>query len=81
MCLQSDTCSVLLEEEDREVSISCDHLEPMVPEAGDTVKVIVGDEREAVGQLLSIDEQEGLVKFDNEEVKMLQLKFLCKFRS
>lgn len=45
------------------------------------VKVIYGEEREVVGQLLSIDNQEGVVKVHGDNVKMLQLRYLCKMRS
>ena len=41
------------------------------------VKVILGDERESIGQLLSIDESEGVVKLDRG-ITMIQLNFLCK---
>lgn len=37
-----------------------------------------GEDREATGQLLSIDNQDGVVKLDQEDVKMLQLRYLCK---
>ena len=38
-----------------------------------------GDDRDSTGSLLSIDSQEGVVKLDqNGDVKMLQLKYLCK---
>ena len=37
-----------------------------------------GEDREASGVLLSIDHPEGVVKLDQEEVKMLQMRYLCK---
>lgn len=41
-----------------------------------------GDDRESTGSLLSIDTQEGVVKLDQTgDVKMLQLKYLCKMKS
>ena len=40
-----------------------------------------GEDRDSTGSLLSIDSQEGVVKLDqNGDVKMLQLKFLCKLK-
>lgn len=42
------------------------------------MKVIMGEDREAIGILVSIDNQEGVVKLGQGEVKMLQLRFLCK---
>jgi transcription elongation factor SPT5 len=76
-------CSVFLHEEERTVNIAADHLAPVVPSRGDKVKVILGDEdKEQTGQLLSIDSQEGVVKLDHSgDVKMLQLKYLCKMKS
>uniref|UniRef100_T1IQH2 Transcription elongation factor SPT5 n=1 Tax=Strigamia maritima TaxID=126957 RepID=T1IQH2_STRMM len=72
-------CSVFLVKEDRVVSILSDHLEPVIPQQGNKVKVIFGDDREITGKLLSIDHQEGVVESDQGgEIKMLQLRFLCK---
>lgn len=76
-------CSVFLHDEERTVNIAADHLAPVVPSRGDKVKVILGDEdKDMTGQLLSIDSQEGVVKLDHSgDVKMLQLKYLCKMKS
>lgn len=76
-------CSVFLHDEERTVNIGADHLAPVVPSRGDKVKVILGDEdKDMTGQLLSIDSQEGVVKLDHSgDVKMLQLKYLCKMKS
>ena len=41
-------------------------------------KVIFGDDREAVGSLLSIDGGEGVIKLDNHDIKMLPIRHLCK---
>jgi len=76
-------CSVYLHEEERVVTIPACDLDPVVPSRGDKVKVILGDEdKDQSGQLLSIDSQEGVVKLDHSgDVKMLQLKYLCKMKS
>lgn len=43
--------------------------------------IFTGEDRDSTGSLLSIDSQEGVVKLDqNGDVKMLQLKFLCKLK-
>ena len=43
--------------------------------------MFTGEDRDSTGSLLSIDSQEGVVKLDqNGDVKMLQLKFLCKLK-
>ena len=74
-------CSVFLPEEDRVVNIHGDHLEPIVPQCLDQVKVILGEARESVGQLLSIDNQEGVVKLATGDLTMLQLRFLCRMKA
>lgn len=73
-------CSVFLPEEERVVNILGEHLEPVTPAQGDRVKVIFGEEREQTGNLLSIDHSEGVVKLDHADVKMLQLRYLCKMK-
>ncbi|KAL1502723.1 hypothetical protein ABEB36_007827 [Hypothenemus hampei] len=73
-------CSVFLPEEDRVVNILADHLDPVRPQRGDQFKVIVGEEREQTGELLSIDLHEGVVKIKND-ITMLPLQNLCKMRN
>lgn len=73
-------CSVFLPEEERVVNILGEHLEPVTPAQLDRVKVIFGEEREQTGSLLSIDHNEGVVKLDHADVKMLQLRYLCKMK-
>ena len=70
---------MFLPDEDRTVSIAAEHLQPVQPTRGTKVKVILGEDRDSTGLLLSIDSQEGVVKLDqNGDVKMLQLKYFCK---
>lgn len=71
-------CSVYVPEQDKTINIASEHLEPVPPEKGDKAKVIMGDERELVGQLLSIDSGEGVLKTDDHQIKMLPLRYLCK---
>lgn len=73
-------CSVFLLKEDRVVSITSEHLEPVVPRAGDKVKVILGEDREETGELLSIDMPEGVVKMSNGKITMQPLRYLCKMK-
>lgn len=43
------------------------------------VKVILGEDREATGILLSIDGEDGIVRMDlDEQLKILNLRFLGK---
>lgn len=73
-------CAVFLPAEDRVVNLVCEQLEPVVPTRGDRVKVVLGEEREAVGTLISIDNQEGVVKLTSEQICMFNLRVLCKMK-
>ncbi|KAK4336972.1 hypothetical protein RND71_043422 [Anisodus tanguticus] len=75
--------SVFLLKEDRVVNIVSEHLEPVQPRSGDRVKVIFGEDRECTGELLSIDNGEGVVKMDGKEgdIRLLHLRYLCKMKS
>ena len=42
------------------------------------VKVIIGEQRDAMGSLLSIDNNDGVVKLDRDSISMLQLSHLCR---
>ncbi|CAH0748696.1 unnamed protein product [Diatraea saccharalis] len=79
--LSAGMCAVYLPLEDRVVNVLADLLEPVVPQSGDKVKVIAGEDREAVGQLISIENQEGVVKFGTDDIKIMQLRHLCKMSS
>ncbi|KAF5280109.1 hypothetical protein FQA39_LY18143 [Lamprigera yunnana] len=70
-------CSVFLPEEDRVVTIMCNHLDPVQPQCDDMFKVIIGEERESVGELLSFDSKEAIVKIKGK-VSLLPLSHLCK---
>ncbi|XP_013417126.1 transcription elongation factor SPT5 [Lingula anatina] len=76
--ISAGMCSLFLPEDEKVITVSCEQLEPVVPTKGDRVKVIIGEEREACGQLLSIDGMEGVVKTDHGDLKMLQMRCLCK---
>lgn len=73
-------CSLFLPAEDRVVTVPGELLEPVVPARRDRVKIILGEDRESTGQLLSIDNLEGVVKLDGGDVRMYQLRFLCKMK-
>lgn len=68
--------------EDKTINIQLDHLEPVIPQRNDRVMVIIGDDKGAIGRLLSIDGNEGVIKLENrperEEITMKQLRLLCK---
>uniref|UniRef100_A0A8D0CRI9 Transcription elongation factor SPT5 n=1 Tax=Sander lucioperca TaxID=283035 RepID=A0A8D0CRI9_SANLU len=70
-------CSVFMQESEKVVSISSDHLEPITPTKNNKVKVILGEDREATGILLSIDGDDGIVRMElDDQLKILNLRFL-----
>jgi len=70
-------CNVYLPEEKRTVTIPSVHLEPSLPVKQDKVKVILGEDREATGELISIDDKDGIVRMDaDKQLKILQLRYL-----
>nr|AAH57529.1 Supt5h protein [Danio rerio] len=72
-------CSVFLQDTEKVVSISSEHLEPVTPTKNNKVKVILGEDREATGVLLSIDGEDGIVRMElDEQLKILNLRFLGK---
>ena len=73
-------CSVFLPAEDRVVTVAGELLEPVVPVRQDKIKIILGEERESIGTLLSIDNQEGVVKLETQEVRLFLLRYLCKYK-
>nr|KAG5709174.1 hypothetical protein BaRGS_028630 [Batillaria attramentaria] len=67
-------CSVYILDEDKVVNIACEHLEPVPPEKHNKCKVILGDERETTGSLISIDGNEGVFKTEDGHIRMLPIK-------
>jgi transcription elongation factor SPT5 len=68
---------------DKTINISLDYLEPVLPQKGDRVMIIYGDDKGSTGLLLSIDGAEGVVKLENrpesrDEITMTNIKLLCK---
>ncbi|XP_074666249.1 transcription elongation factor SPT5-like isoform X1 [Strix aluco] len=73
-------CFVYLKDIEKVVSISSEYLEPITPTRRNKVKVILGEDREATGYLIDIDEEEeeGFVFMDSGELKSLNLRSLGK---
>lgn len=72
-------CNVYIPEIDRTVSVAGGNLEPVVAGKNDKVKVILGEDREMTGELISIDDKDGIVRMDvDNQLKILQLRFLGK---
>nr|CAB3266712.1 transcription elongation factor SPT5 [Phallusia mammillata] len=72
-------CNVYIDEIKRTVSIPGNNLEPVIPGKKDKVKVIMGEDRESTGVLISIDGKDGIVRMEQDhQLKILQLRFLGK---
>lgn len=71
---------------DKTINISLDYLEPVLPQKGDRVMIVHGDDKGSTGLLLSIDGPDGVVKLENrpesrDEITMTNIKLLCKLPS
>lgn len=61
------------------LNVSEQFLKPVIPQKRDTFKVLQGEDRGRIGNLLSIDGHEGVVKIDgNDEILMMNLDALAK---
>lgn len=70
-------CSVYLPVEDRRVSVESEQLEPVQPNVGEDFKVIMGEDRESVGMVHSIEGNRAICIINNETTYK-SLKELCK---
>ncbi len=73
-------CTIYIEDEDQDVCVHCDNIEPAIPSLHDQVKVLFGDERGMTGTLINIDGPDGVIQVDGETLKLLRLRFLCKYQ-
>ncbi|XP_058819895.1 transcription elongation factor SPT5 [Topomyia yanbarensis] len=78
--VNSGVCSVFLPEEDRVVTVLSNNLEPVVPNAGDRFKVIFGEERETIGEFLSLSSNKEAIVSINGKRKLFPLNHLCKVK-
>jgi transcription elongation factor SPT5 len=81
--IHGSQCSLHIRDLDKTINISLDYLEPVLPQKGDRVMIVYGDDKGSTGLLLSIDGTEGVVKLENrpesrDEITMTNIKFLCK---
>ncbi|CAI9740140.1 transcription elongation factor SPT5-like [Octopus vulgaris] len=73
----SGMCNIYIQEEDRVVTVTGAHLEPVQPKVNDKAKVICGEDRELTGTVISIDGDDGMLKFGSE-IKIFPIRFLCR---
>ncbi|XP_044014495.1 transcription elongation factor SPT5-like [Aphidius gifuensis] len=71
-------CAVFLVAEERVVNLGYDELEPVEPKSNDRVKVIIGPDRESIGSIMTIENNDAVVKFQAGALKLLPLKNLGK---
>lgn len=81
--IHGSQCSLHIKNLDKTINISLDYLEPVLPQKGDRVMIVCGDDKGSTGLLLSIDGTEGVVKLENrpesrDEITMTNIKHLCK---
>ncbi|CAF3857883.1 unnamed protein product [Rotaria sordida] len=62
--ISNGVCTVHFPQQDRRVVIPLDHMEPVTPKLNDKIYVIGGDSKGASGDLLAVDNQDGVVKLD-----------------
>jgi transcription elongation factor SPT5 len=74
-----EECSVYIQSLSKTVEIPFAQLTPSVPKAKDTVVVISGENREMQGELIGIDEKDGIVKvIPSGEIKIVDMTTLSK---
>lgn len=69
-------CSVYLPAEERTVAVESDQLEPIPPGVNDHFKVIMGEDRESIGVVLTIDNNRAICNI-NDETTYKSLSELC----
>ena len=47
---------------------------------GICIQIILGEDREQTGRLLSIDQNDGVVQMDGAAVKIIPYPYLCKMK-
>ncbi|KRZ72634.1 Transcription elongation factor SPT5 [Trichinella papuae] len=76
-----DSCTVFISSLEKAVSVYVENLEPSKPLQGDKVKIIRGEDVDSTGLVISIDGVEGVVKTDSDEIRLVNMAFLCKMVS
>ncbi len=80
VCGEREYCSVFLPAEERTVTILSEDLEPVVPEEGDQVMILSGDEIGFTGRLHTLFHYvgEALIQLDSGAITLVQLTNLAK---
>jgi transcription elongation factor SPT5 len=81
--IHGSQCSLHIRDLDKVINIGLDFLEPILPQKGDRVMIVYGEEKGSTGLLLSIDGADGVVKLENrpetrDEITMTNIRLMCK---
>lgn len=77
--INNGACSVFLPAEDRVVSVIIDNLEPVLPSVKDHFKMIIGEDREITGTVVSREGKDALVNINGTK-KLIPIQHLCKMK-
>lgn len=77
--VQDGRCQVYIPDLKCSATADFDQIEPLKPQEGDFTRVIYGEELGAVGQLISVDQSECVIKVGADDMRLSSLEFCCKF--
>ncbi|VDM54729.1 unnamed protein product [Angiostrongylus costaricensis] len=72
-------CQVYIPDLKCSATADFDQIEPLKPQEGDFTRVIYGDELGVIGQLISVDEADCVIKVGVDDMRLSPLEFCCKF--
>ncbi|KAK6010084.1 hypothetical protein OSTOST_24922 [Ostertagia ostertagi] len=77
--VQDGRCQVYIPDLKCSATADFDQIEPLKPQEGDYTRVIYGDELGVMGQLISVDEADCVIKVGADDMRLSPLEFCCKF--
>ncbi|KAL6739230.1 hypothetical protein Aduo_012706 [Ancylostoma duodenale] len=77
--VQDGRCQVYIPDLKCSATADFDQIEPLKPQEGDWTRVIYGDEMGVMGQLISVDEADCVIKVGADDMRLSPLEFCCKF--
>ncbi|XP_050095989.1 transcription elongation factor SPT5 [Anopheles aquasalis] len=73
-------CVVFLPEEDHCVTVNISNLQPVLPEPGEKFKIIVGEDRETIGDFIDVSGSNEAVVSMNGHTTLIPLNSMCRYR-
>uniref|UniRef100_A0A182U6J2 Transcription elongation factor SPT5 n=1 Tax=Anopheles melas TaxID=34690 RepID=A0A182U6J2_9DIPT len=73
-------CVVFLPEEDHCVTVPLSNLQPVLPEPGEKFKVIVGEDRETVGEFIDMSGSNEAVVMINGQSTLIPMNYMARYR-